>query len=62
LSGAAVFDDQNRIRGAAVFDERLQAGSMVNWGVETPLRSDDVSRLERLAARGLSGTLPSLNG
>jgi SAM-dependent methyltransferase len=38
------------------------AGLMVNWGVVTPLRSDDVSRLERLAARGLNGTLPSLKG
>jgi hypothetical protein len=26
----------------------------------TPLRADDVSRLEKLEARGLNGTLPSL--
>ena len=49
------------------YDEALDEAICFGWidgqlGVVTPLRSDDVSRLETLAARGLSGTLPSLKG
>ena len=57
MSGAVVFDDQNRVTGAVVFDERLHLAHLVGKPVEDI--PHDFDKMKDWVAANVDGLHPS---